>query len=80
MDERLGWVPADITSAAELNGQERNEIEHSLSTVLGKKIRPQYSVDPSLLAGVRARVASKEYDATLRGKLESMRERLGVGR
>ncbi len=80
VDERLGWVPAEITSAAELNGQERKEIEQSLRTKLGKLIRPHYQVDPNLLAGVRARVASKEYDATLRGKLESMRERLGAGR
>ncbi len=33
-------------------------------------------VDPNLLAGVRARVASREYDATLRGSLEQMRRRL----
>ncbi len=80
VDERLGWVPAEITSAAELNAQERKEIEGSLSSKLGKKIRPHYQVDPSLLAGIRAHVASKEYDATLRGKLESMRETLGAGR
>lgn len=80
VDNRLGWLPADITSAQELSAPERAEIERVLGSKLGKFIRPHYEVDPSLLAGIRARVASKEYDATLRGKLESLRQRLGAGR
>ena len=80
VDERLGWVPAEITSAAELDAQEKEQIERALGAQLGKFIRPHYEVDPGLLAGIRARVASKEYDATLRGKLEAMRQRLGAGR
>lgn len=76
VDERLGWIPADIASAKELSAEQKQEIERTLGTKLGKFIRAHYHVDPDLLAGVRARVASKEYDATLRGKLESMRQRL----
>ncbi len=76
VDERLGWIPADISSARELNPQQRQDIERVLGTKLGKFIRAHYKVEPALLAGVRARVASKEYDATLRGKLESMHQRL----
>lgn len=78
IDERLGWIPADIASARELATGEREEIERALGTKLGKFIRAHYEVDPGLLAGVRARVASMEYDATLRGKLESMRQRLAA--
>lgn len=76
VDERLGWIPADIASAKELSPEQKQEIERSLGTKLGKFIRAHYHVDSDLLAGVRARVASREYDATLRGKLESMRQRL----
>jgi F-type H+-transporting ATPase subunit delta len=78
VDERLGWIPADIDSARELAAQEREHIERALGTKLGKFIRAHYTVDPDLLAGVRVRVASREYDATLRGKLESMRQRLAA--
>jgi F-type H+-transporting ATPase subunit delta len=78
VDERLGWVPADIASAKELSAEQKEHIERSLGTKLGKFIRAHYEVDPDLLAGVRARVASKEYDATVRGKLESMRQRLAA--
>ncbi len=76
VDERLGWIPAEITSARELTSGQREEIERALGTKLRKFIRAHYKVDPGILAGVRARVASMEYDATLRGKLESMRQRL----
>ena len=76
VDERTGWLPAEITSAHKLTAQEREQIEHSLGTKLGKYIRAHYVVDPLVIGGVRAHVASKEYDATIRGKLESMRARL----
>jgi F-type H+-transporting ATPase subunit delta len=79
VDERLGWVPADITSAQELTPEQKGEIERALGSKLGKFIRANYRVDSGLLAGLRARVASKEYDASLRGKLESMRQRLAAG-
>ena len=78
VDERLGWIPADITSAQELNPEQKQEIEKALGSKLGKFIRPNYRVDAGLLAGLRARVASKEYDASLRGKLEAMRQRLAA--
>ena len=78
VDERLGWIPAEIASARELTPEQRQEIERVLGTELGKFIRAKYVVDPDLLAGVRARVASREYDATLRSKLESMRQQLAA--
>lgn len=78
VDERLGWVPAEIASAHELTPEQKEQIERVLGTQVGKFIRAEYKVEPDLLAGIRARVASKEYDATLRGKLESMRQRLAA--
>src|SRR3954453_3838763 len=79
VDERLGWIPADVTSAQELSPEHKEEIERALGSKLGKFIRPNYRVDPGLLAGLRSRVASKEYDVSLRGQLESMRHRLAAG-
>ncbi len=76
VDERLGWIPAQIASARELKPAQKEEIERALGKKLGKFIRAHYKVDPELLAGVRAHVASREYDASLRGKLENMRQTL----
>ena len=78
VDERLGWVHAEIASATELTPGQREQVERFLGSSLGKFIRANYTIEPTLLEGIRARVASKEYDASLRGKLESMRRRLKV--
>jgi F-type H+-transporting ATPase subunit delta len=78
VDSRLGWVRAEIASAHEVAQPQREEIERALGSQLGKFIRATYVVDPSLIGGVRARVASKEYDATVRGKLDNMRQRLAA--
>ena len=78
VDSRLGWVRAEIASAHEVAAPQREEIERALGSRLGKFIRATYVVDPSLIGGVRARVASKEYDATVRGKLDNMRQRLAA--
>ena len=76
VDERLGFVPAEIASAQELSGDQKQQIESTLAAKLGKSIRATYQTDASLIGGVRARVASREYDASVKGKLESMRQRL----
>jgi F-type H+-transporting ATPase subunit delta len=76
VDQRLGFAPAQIASAKELSADQKQQIEQALSAKLGKSLRAAYVVDPALLGGVRARVASREYDASVKGKLESMRERL----
>jgi F-type H+-transporting ATPase subunit delta len=78
VDSRLGWVRAEISSAHEVAQPQREEIERALGSQLGKFIRATYVVDPSLIGGVRARVASKEYDSTVRGKLDKMRQRLAA--
>ena len=78
VDDRLGWVPADVSSARELTQPQRQEVERVLGTKLGKFIRATYRVDGKLIGGLRVRVASREYDASLLGKLESMRQRLAA--
>lgn len=80
VDLRTGWVPADIASAQPLTDEQKQAVEKALGTRLGRYVRARYTVDESLLAGVRARVAAVEYDATLRGKLEGMRQRLRAAR
>jgi F-type H+-transporting ATPase subunit delta len=79
VDERLGWVPGEITSAQELTAAQKQEVERVLGTRLGKFIRAHYRIDPDLLGGIRARVASRQYDASLRGRLEGMRQKLAAG-
>lgn len=76
IDARTGFHRADIVSAAALNEEQKNEIVSALEQASGNTIRPQFKTDPSLLGGVVARLASKEYDGSLKGRLEALRRRL----
>jgi F-type H+-transporting ATPase subunit delta len=77
LDERLGYVRADVRSAHELSPEQRGALEAQVARVSGRKARLKYSIDPALIAGVVARVGSTVYDGSVRGQLDKLRARLG---
>jgi len=76
LNHRLGFAEAAITTARELNTDERTDLERDIARVTGKKIRAQYSQDKGILGGAIARVGSTVYDGSVKGQLERMREQL----
>src|ERR1700704_2805983 len=76
-DERSGFVRADVSSAHEMTGVQREALEVQLSRLAGKKARLRYSTDPALVGGVVAKVGSTVYDGSVRGQLERLRIKLG---
>jgi F-type H+-transporting ATPase subunit delta len=75
-DERLGFVRAEVTSAASLDDKRRGDLETELSRLTGKRMRLRYSTDAALLGGVVARIGSTMYDGSVRGQLQQMRRKL----
>ncbi|HTB10915.1 MAG TPA: ATP synthase F1 subunit delta [Bryobacteraceae bacterium] len=76
LDEYLGFVRADVSSALPLNDSQKASLEAQLTRVAGKKAKPNFKTDPALVAGVVARVGSKVYDGSVRGQLERLRATL----
>jgi F-type H+-transporting ATPase subunit delta len=76
LDERLGFVRADVTSATPLDDPQRMELEAELSRLAGKKAKLTFTIDPALIGGVVARVGSVLYDGSVRGHLERLRVKL----
>ncbi len=76
LNQRLGFAEAAITTARELNTDERAALEGDLTRVTGKKIRAKYTQDRSILGGAIARVGSTVYDGSVKGDLERIREQL----
>ena len=76
LDERLGFVRADVTSAAPLSPAQTSSLEVELARLGGKGVRVRYAVDEKLLGGVVARIGSTVYDGSLRGQLQVMRREL----
>jgi F-type H+-transporting ATPase subunit delta len=76
LDERLGFVRAEVSSAALLDQRRTSELEAELSNLTGKRMRLHFAVDPALLGGVVARIGSAVYDGSLRGQLQQLQRRL----
>jgi len=73
LDERLGFVRAEVTSAQALAAQQHDSIEGELSRLTGKRMRLRFDVDADLIGGVTARIGSTVYDGSVRGQLQRMR-------
>jgi F-type H+-transporting ATPase subunit delta len=78
LDERLGLVHADVVSASELTPQQRERLSAELGRIAASPVRMKFVVDPDLIGGVTARLGSKVYDGSVRGRLEKLRQRLAV--
>ena len=72
LDERSGYIRAEIASAAALGETQRAQIAAELEKLTGKRIRAAWSVDEALIGGVVAKVGSTVYDGSVRGSLESL--------
>jgi F-type H+-transporting ATPase subunit delta len=79
LDERLGFVRADVSSAHDLSDGQKALLEAELSRLSGKKAKLKFSTNADLLAGVTARVGSTVYDGSARGQLERLRVKLASG-
>jgi F-type H+-transporting ATPase subunit delta len=74
LDARLGFAEAEITSARELNDDEKREFEAQVGKLTGKKVRARYGRDASLLGGAVLRLGSTIYDGSVKGQLEKIKE------
>lgn len=75
-DEHFGFARADISASRTLAPDQASALEEQLGRMSGKKIRPRYSVDESLLGGAVARIGSTVYDGSVRGYFEQLRRGL----
>jgi F-type H+-transporting ATPase subunit delta len=76
MDQRLGFVRAEVTSASALDARRSAGLEAELSRLTGKRMRLRFAVDSSLLGGAVARIGSTVYDGSIRGQLQQLRRQL----
>ena len=73
LDERFGVTVAEVTAARTLEEGEKEELARALSARTGKQVRMTFSLDPTLIGGLLARIGSTIYDGSVRGQLERLR-------
>jgi F-type H+-transporting ATPase subunit delta len=68
-----GAVAADVTSAVKLTAAQTKAITAALAKSLGQAPEITAHVDPTILGGLKVRVGSRLFDASLRSKLDSLK-------
>lgn len=68
-----GVVAAEVTTAVRLTAAQESGLKAALRQALGKDPEIQTLVDPAILGGLKVKVGSRLYDASLRSKLDSLR-------
>ena len=68
-----GAVSAQVTTAVPLSAAQSKGVAAALRQALGKDPEIETRVDPAILGGVKVRVGSRLYDASLKSKLDSLK-------
>lgn len=68
-----GVVSAEVVSAAPLSAAQSKAIQAGLRQALGKDPELTARVDPSILGGLKVKVGSRLFDASLKTKLDQMK-------
>jgi F-type H+-transporting ATPase subunit delta len=71
-NEREGTVEAEIVSAFPMDDRQLQELIGALASRTGKRVKPQVSIDPELIAGVRVAIGDKVIDASVRAQLAAL--------
>ncbi|MBU1326400.1 MAG: F0F1 ATP synthase subunit delta [Alphaproteobacteria bacterium] len=71
--KKTGVVSAEIISAQPLPAAQMTKIQSALRAALGKDPELSARVDPSILGGLKVKVGSKLFDASLKTKLDQMK-------
>jgi F-type H+-transporting ATPase subunit delta len=70
---RRGLVSAQVVTAIALTDAQTAALASALSQALGKDPQIEARVDPAILGGIKVRVGSRLYDASLKSRLDSLK-------
>lgn len=77
IDESKGYAVGKIMSVVPLNDKQLSEFEMKTSKLLQKKVKLINQLEPSILGGVRILIEGKVIDATIKKRLDDLKESLG---
>ncbi len=71
--KHAGLVAAEVTTAVELTARQLDGVRAALRQSLGKDPEIETRVDPSILGGLKVKVGSRLYDASLKTRLDQLK-------
>ena len=76
LNEERGILEALVTSPAPLDEADLDALRRKIEAMTGARVEITGAVDPALIGGLTVRVGDTLIDASVRGRLERLRERL----
>lgn len=74
--EQEGVLNVELTTAVELSDQDADAIVNQIESASGRTVEATRKVNPELVGGIVLRVGSMLLDASVRGRLERLRQEL----
>jgi F-type H+-transporting ATPase subunit delta len=68
----------ELTTAIELSDEEAAEIAEKIGQASGRRVETTRSVDPSIIGGIVVQAGSLRVDASVRGRLNQLRQELAT--
>jgi F-type H+-transporting ATPase subunit delta len=79
LNRERGIATAIVTSAGPLNKEETAALEERLRQMTGSDVELDVRIDEGLIGGLTVRVGDRLLDASVRGRLERLRDQLVAG-
>ena len=79
LNTHRGVVTASVTSAVPLTAEETAAIRSRVEAMAGSRVDLRTAVDPGLIGGLTIQVRDRLLDASIRGRLERLRDQLHAG-
>jgi F-type H+-transporting ATPase subunit delta len=73
-----GQLTVELTTAQELSDEEAREIVDQIAKASGRRVEATRSVDPGLIGGIVLQAGSFRIDASVRGRLNRLRQELAT--
>jgi F-type H+-transporting ATPase subunit delta len=75
-----GILDVELTTAHELSDADFDRIRTDIEQKSGRKVQASRTVDPDLIGGIVLQAGSMRLDASVRGRLERLRQQLATTR
>jgi F-type H+-transporting ATPase subunit delta len=79
MAEKRGQREVEIISASELDAKQVETISAAIAKAIGQAVQPTTRVDPSLIGGFIVQAGSRQFDASVKTKLDNLKLALRAG-
>ena len=76
VEQGAGVSEVEVTSAQELNPDDRQQLEFEISKLAVSRVKVSYSLDSQLLGGAVVKIGSTVYDGSVRTQLQQMKQAL----